>query len=137
MNAFMKYRGEGIITMMVILYHWIGKNEHAPRRWREGAVVDLFKKGDKANPGNYRGTTLLSTAGKTFCKILNDRIGTMMEKEEKVSEGQAGFRPNRSCADLVHTLGKIIQGRKDAERTTYCFFLDVQEAYDTAWRNGL
>ncbi|MEP5445307.1 hypothetical protein, partial [Ekhidna sp.] len=21
--------------------------------------------------------------------------------------------------------------------TTYCFFLDVQKAYDTVWRNGL
>ena len=61
----------------------------------------------------------------------------MLEKEEKISEGQAGFRPNRSCVDHVHTLGKIIQGRKDAGLTTYCFFLDVQKAYDTVWRNEL
>ena len=37
----------------------------------------------------------------------------------------------------MYTLGKIIQGRKDAGLTTYCFFLDVQKAYDTVWRNGL
>ena len=61
----------------------------------------------------------------------------MMEKEENISEGQAGFRPNRSCVDHVHTLGKMTQGIKDARRTTYCFFLDVQRAYDTVWRNGL
>ena len=61
----------------------------------------------------------------------------MMEKEEKGSEGQAGFRPNRRCVDHVYTLKKIIQGRKDAGRMTYCFFLDVQKAYDTMWRNGL
>ena len=136
-NEFMKYGGEGMLTMMVMLYNWIWKNEYAPKRWREGVVVNLFKKGDKADPGNYRGITLLSTVGKTFCKILNDRMGTMMEKEGKVSEGQAGFRPNRSCVDHVYTLGKIIQGRKDAGLTTYCFFLDVQKAYDTVWRNGL
>ena len=29
--------------MMVMLYNWIGKNECAPRRWREGVVVNLFK----------------------------------------------------------------------------------------------
>ena len=67
--------------------------------------------------------TLLSTVGETFCKILNDRMRTMVEKEEKISEGQAGFRPNRSCVDHVYTLCKIIQGRKDAGRTTYCFFM--------------
>ena len=52
--------------------------------------------------------TLLSTIGKTFCKILNDRMGPMLEEDEKTSEGQAGFRPNRSCVDHVYTLGKII-----------------------------
>ena len=88
----------------------------------KGVVVNLFKKGDKTVPGNYRGITLLSTVGKTFCKILNDRVGTMLEKEEKISEGQAGFRPNRSCVDHVYTLGKIIQGRKDARLTSTVSF---------------
>ena len=60
-----------------------------------------------------------------------------MEKDEKISEGLAGFRPNRSCVDHVYTLGNIIQGRKYAGLTTYCFFLDVQKTYDTVWRNGL
>ena len=68
---------------------------------------------------------------------LNDRMGTMLEKDKKKSDGQAGFRPNRSCVDHVYALGKIIQGRKNAGLTTYCFFLHVQKAYDTVWRNGL
>ena len=104
---------------------------------REGVVVSLFKKGDKADPGNYREIALLSTVGKPFCKILNDRMGTMLEKDITISEGQAGFRPNRSCVDHVYALGEIIQGRKYAGLTTCCFFLDVQKAYDTALRNGL
>ena len=129
-NEFLKYGGEGVITMMVDLYNWIWRNEYTPKRWREGVVVNLFKKGDKAEPGNYRGITLLSTVGKIFCRILNDRIGKILEKEDKLSEGQAGFRPNRRCIGHIYTLGKIIQGRKDAGLTTYCF-LDVQKAYDT------
>ena len=58
-------------------------------------------------------------------------MGTMMEKGERIVEGHAGLRPNSSCVDHVYTLGKIVQGRKDAGRTTYCFFLDVQKAHDT------
>ena len=119
-----------MLTMMVMLYNWIWKKEDAPRRWREGVVVNLFKKGDKSDPENYiyreRGVTLLSTVGKTFCKILNDRTGTIMGREEEKIEGQAGFRPNRSCVDRVYTLGKITQGRNDAGRTTYCFFLRTE-----------
>ena len=26
-----------------------------PLQWREGLLVNLFKKGDKEDPGNYRG----------------------------------------------------------------------------------
>ena len=61
----------------------------------------------------------------------------MLEKDEKISGGQAGFGPNLSCVDHVYTFGNILQGRKDAGLTTYCFFLDVQKAYGTVWRSGL
>ena len=50
-----------MIAMMVLLCNWIWKNEYTPKRWREGVAVDLFKKGDKTEPGNYTGMALLST----------------------------------------------------------------------------
>ena len=79
----------------------------------------------------------MSTVGKTLCKILNDRMETMLERDQKISEGQAGFQPNRSRVDHLHILGKTFQGRKDAWLTTYCFFLDVQKACGAVWRNEL
>ncbi|CAB1105071.1 unnamed protein product [Ectocarpus sp. CCAP 1310/34] len=147
----MKFGGKGMIQLMVLLYNWVWKNEYTPSRWREGVVVNLFKKGDKTDPGNYRGITLLNTVGKVFCKLLNDRIVGVLEKEHSISEGQAGFRKKRGCVDHVFpvgriiqgfrkkrgcvdhvfTVGRIIQGRKRAGKPTYCFFLDVKKAYDT------
>ena len=59
-----------MLTIMIMTYHnWIWKHEYAPERWREGVVVNLFKKGDTADPGNYRGITLPGSVGETFCKI--------------------------------------------------------------------
>ena len=52
-------------------------------------------------------------------------------------EGQAGFRVNRSCMDNVFTLNELVQGRLRENKHTYAFFLDVQKAYDTVWRDGL
>ena len=49
-------------------------------------------------------------------------------------EGQASFR---SCMDNVYTLNEIVQGRFREDKETYAFFLDVQKAYDTVWRDGL
>ena len=135
-NECMKHGREGMLTMMVMLYNWVWKKEYAPTRWG-GVVGNLFKKGDQADPGNYREITLFSSVGKTFCMILNDRMGTMSEKDEKISEEQAEFRPNRSCVHHVCMLSKIIQSRQDAGLTTYCFFVDVPKACDIVWRNVL
>ena len=49
-------------------------------------------------------------------------------------EGQAGFRANRSCMDNVN---ELVLGRMRKNNHTYAFFLAVQKAYDTAWRDGL
>ena len=58
---------------------------------RRKVAGNLFKTGDKADPGDYQGIMLLSTVDKTFCKILNDRMETMLEKDEEISERQAEF----------------------------------------------
>ena len=99
-----------------------------------GLIVNLFKKGDREDPGNYRGITLLSVVGKVFCKILNNRLVQCLDKGGALHEGQAGFR---SCMDNVYTLNKIVQGRFREDKETYAFFLDVQKAYDTVWRDGM
>ena len=61
-------------------------------------IANIFKKGDREDPANYRGITLLSVVGKVFCKILNNRLVQCLEKGV-LYEGQAGFRINRSCMD--------------------------------------
>lgn len=58
----------------------------------------------------------------------------MLETKETISEGQAGLRPNHGS---VHTLGEIIQGRKDCGPTMCGFFLYVQGASGAVWRDGL
>ena len=49
--------------------------------------------GDKEDPGNYRGITLLSVVGKVFCKIVNDRhleSGGVYMKVRQVLEQRGG-----------------------------------------------
>ena len=69
----------------------VWREELVPPKWREGLIVNLFKKGDKEDPGNYRGITLLSVVGKVFCKIVNDRLVQHLESGGFVYEGQAGL----------------------------------------------
>ena len=117
--------------MFSVIWH----EEIVPPQWREGLIVNLYKKGDKEDPGNYRGITLLSVVGKVFCKILDDRLVQHLDEGQALHE--AGFRKKKSCIDNFYTLNEIVQGRLREGKKTYAFFLDVQKAYDTVWHNGL
>ena len=62
----LKYGGSGMVDLLQQLFSVIWREEIVPPQWREGLIVNLFKKGDKEDPGNYRGITLLSVVGKVF-----------------------------------------------------------------------
>ena len=59
-----KYGGKPMCEILLALFNLVWDNEYAPSYWREGVLVSLFKKGDKEDPGIYRGITLLNVVGK-------------------------------------------------------------------------
>ena len=126
------------MKMLDKLYTLIWKEECVSMKWR-ALIVSLFKKGDKEDPGNYRGITLLCVVGKVFCKILNDRLVQYTDKSSKIHEGQTGICAGlqvRCCIDNIFTLNELIQGRLKEGKKTFSFFLDIQKAYDSVWCNG-
>ena len=55
----LKCGGLGMIEFPHQLFEVIWSEEFVPPQWREGLIVDMFKKGDKEEPGNYKGITAL------------------------------------------------------------------------------
>ena len=82
----LKYGGFGMVDLLEQLFSVIWQEEIVPRQWREGLIVNIFKKGDREDPANYRGITLLSVVGKVFCKILNNRLVQCLDKEGVLHE---------------------------------------------------
>ena len=60
-------------------------------------------------------------------KIMNGGTGTTMEKEKKQAKGKQGLGYSLRRPSVHVQTGKKIQGKKDAGRTAYCFFLHVQK----------
>ena len=87
----LKYGGSGMVYLLEQLFSVIWCEETVRKQWIEGLIVNLFKKGDREDPGNYRGITLLSVVGKVFCKILNNRLVQCLDKGGALCEWQAGF----------------------------------------------
>ena len=110
-------------------------------RWN-GANQLLFhcsKKGDDKNPDNYRGMSLLSVVSKVFTAILNKRLYTWAEHEQKISKEQAGFRKGYSAVDHIFTLTSVITKKLNSKRggKVYVAFVDYKKAFDTVNREAL
>ena len=56
----------------------------------------------------YRGITHLSTLGKLFTRILNNRLTTWAENYAVYTEAQAGFRSNMSTVDNIFVLHELL-----------------------------
>ncbi|CAJ0936637.1 unnamed protein product [Ranitomeya imitator] len=61
------------------------------------AMVPIFKKGSKSEPGNYRPVSLTSIVGKIFEGFLKDVILDYLNEKNCLTPYQHGFMRNRSC----------------------------------------
>ena len=86
-----KYGGKPMCEMLLTLFNLVWDGECAPSYWREGLIVSLFKKGDREDPGNYRGITLLNVVGKLYSRVINNRLLKHIELNHMLHEGQGGF----------------------------------------------
>ena len=59
---------------LVNLFNKILDIGYFPDSWSDGYIIPIHKKGRLDDVNNFRGVTLLSTLGKLFTRILNNRL---------------------------------------------------------------
>ena len=123
-GEYLKYSEHMIIPFLHKLFNKLYDLCHFPFDWSKAIIVPLLKKGDETNLDNYRGISLLSLVSKVFIFILNKRLYSWAETQNKISPEQAGFRKSYSTIDHIFTLYAIVQdcfNNKQAliKRSTY------------------
>jgi hypothetical protein len=108
-----------------------------PEVWAKGQIFNIFKKGDPADRGNYRGITLLSVIGKLVTRAMADRLQRVAEKEGWIADEQGGFRKDRRTEDQALILLRAIESRRLTGKDTCVVFVDLAKAYDRVFRRGL
>ena len=101
LNEFFVHGKDTLTPYFHILFNKIFTSSYFPEIWSVGEVIPLHKKGDKNNVDNYRGITLLSTLGKLFTRILNNRLTTWAESYSVYIEAQSGFREQMCTTDNI------------------------------------
>lgn len=80
-----------------------------PITWNESVIVTIHKNGSIQEPNNYRGISLQNCLGKIYTSIINRRLTFYAQIYNRISEAQAGFRPQYSRIDNAFTLNTLIE----------------------------
>ena len=130
LNEFFIHGNSELLTYLHSLFNKILDLEYFPESWSEGLIVPLHKKGPLDNVNNFRGITLLSTLGKLFTRILNNRLTDWADEYAVYIEAQAGFRAAMSTIDNIFVLHGIINHLINKGEKLFCAFVDFTKAFD-------
>lgn len=100
-------------------------------------IIPVPKKGNLSIVDNYRGITLLSTLGKLFTRILNNRLCFWSDCYNVLIDVQMGFRHGFSTVDNMFVLRALIDTLMSQKKKLYCAFVDFRKAFDYVNRDCL
>ena len=110
---------------------WIAKE--LPQPFKDALIIAIYKKkGDCSDCGNYRGISVLSTAGEIVANILLKRLQTTADVI--LTESQFGFRRSRSTIDMIFTLQQL-QEKAVEQQSLYMVFIDLSKSFNTVDRS--
>jgi hypothetical protein len=112
--------------------------KYVPRQWKVAEVIMILKPG---KPGNdkksYRPISLLPVISKIFEKLLLKRLKPIIEERCLIPPHQFGFRENHSTVEQVHRITDVIEDALENKKICSSIFLDVAQAFDKVWHQGL
>ena len=136
-NDFLKFGGNIMIRSLVDMFTAISDIEVIPDDWHSGIIRPLHKSGSLYDIDNYRGITLSSNVYKIFSKTIESTAVNHLESNNILGESQGAFRKDRRIEDHIFTLHGICSLAKSSKKPLYIAFLDLSEAFDRVWREGL
>lgn len=92
---------------------------------------------DVEDPKSYRPISLLPIASKILEKLILLRMMPLVGDGKLISDHQFGFRRKHSTVDQVHRIVKKIHSTFENKEYCSLVFLDVSQAFDKVWHEGL
>lgn len=129
----LKSGGDITITTLRREMEKIWESEAIPDDWKTALIHPLHKKGDRTDPNNYRGISIVPVTYKTLSKALQTRL--VKQIDHQLGEYQAGFRKGRSCVEQIWSLKRVLENY--ISKDLVVVFVDFKKAYDSVDRDVL
>jgi hypothetical protein len=128
---------EGLLTLLYIL-NAIRRIAYWPASFKLAKIIMIPKPGkNPTDVASYRPISLLPIISKILEKLILKRIYIETNPLTWIPQHQFGFRKAHSTTQQCHRITDIIN--KALEDRQYCtaVFLDVSQAFDKVWHQGL
>ena len=120
------------INLIAYLFNLVFSTEY-PTSWNFVKVFNIFKKGSRLEPSNYRGISIMPAIAKLYDMVLTSRFSLWYTPRHE----QAGAQKGRGCEEQILTVRLLIDIARKTKRSLYLAFIDLQKAYDKVNRNIL
>lgn len=123
---------------LTTLFNSILRLTYYPADWKLAKIIMVLKPNKQENNiASYRPISLLPTMSKVFERLLQKRLLPILDALNILPDHQFGFRHGHGTSEQCHRVVKTI--RESLEKKQYCsaVFLDVKQAFDRVWHDGL
>lgn len=120
-----------LLTPLALTFNPI-LDKGVPPSWCIGLIHPIFKAGDKNDPGNYRGITVVVILSKMSAMVLEARATAWAEQSRSRAKGQAGFsfRKDFRTTDQLFIIRPLLQQAAHAKCRLNCCFVEFKKTFD-------
>ena len=126
----LKETAKEIAGVLSVIFQQSYEEGTVPSDWLTARISAIYKKGDKANPSNYRPVSLTGITCKIMEHIVCSQIGRHLDHNNILHPNQHGFRKGLCCetqlVDTIHELAYSINQKTQTD----VIFLDFSKAFD-------
>jgi hypothetical protein len=108
-----------------------------PSIWTTAKVVPILKKGDSANPHNYRPISLTAVPCKIMETIIRDRMLLYLNEFNLINSDQFGFMPGRSSTHQLLAMLDKWTDALDCGVPSDVILFDFQKAFESVVHSKL
>ena len=126
------------IALITSIFNAILPLEYYPKAWKISLITLIPRPGKPIyETSSYRPISLLPILSKLFEKLPTNRLLPLIEDLKTLPDHQFGFRKQHSTIEQIHRITHNIS--QTLEKKKYCsaVFLDIQQAFDKVWHEGL
>lgn len=128
---------EGLVFITSVFNACLTRN-FMPLQWKVAQISMILKPGKGPQTvTSYRPISLLPIASKILETLFIKRLMPIIESTFIIPSHQFGFRKHHGTIEQVHRLVETIQDTFENKKYCTAAFLDISQAFDKVWHDGL